>query len=390
METVSQTNGISQLLKPATNQMAAAKVGIMGFAGSGKTYTATLIAVGLHKHIKSTKPIAFLDTETGSDFVLGKFKKEGIELLVAKTRAFRDLLTITREIHTKADIFIIDSISHIWAEIQKAYLDKINENKSKKITRLEFHHWQPIKAQWREFTDLYLNSPTHIILSGRAGYEYDYDVNEEDGKKELIKTGTKMKAETEMAYEPSLLIEMEKIQTHPEVQSRSTRKRGGSGGARAVSNRAFVLKDRSDLLDGQYIENPTFESFLPHFQFLNIGGTHHAIDTTRQSTDMFDSEGRSDWQQEKIRKQKWAEEIEGLLVAHIPGRSADDQARKKKLIKDVFDTYSWTAVEEMPSERLKAGFERLKKELEPESHEGRLGDEGLHSNGPNGHDTQAF
>jgi len=33
-----------------------------------------------------------------------------------------------------------------------------------------------------------------------------------------------------------------------------------------------VLKDRSTLLDGKTFRNPTFETFLPHIQLLNLGG----------------------------------------------------------------------------------------------------------------------
>ena len=50
------------LLKKAKPEMAYLKAGIYGEAGSGKTFTSTLIAIGLHGHIKSDKPVAFLDT----------------------------------------------------------------------------------------------------------------------------------------------------------------------------------------------------------------------------------------------------------------------------------------------------------------------------------------
>jgi hypothetical protein len=44
-----------------------------------------------------------------------------------------------------------------------------------------------------------------VIICGRAGYEYDY-FEDDEGKKQLEKTGIKMKAETEMGFEPSLLV----------------------------------------------------------------------------------------------------------------------------------------------------------------------------------------
>ena len=61
------------ILKKAENKMAYAKVGLYGTAGSGKTRTAVEIAIGLHKAIGSTKPIAAFDTEPAFSFVLPLF-----------------------------------------------------------------------------------------------------------------------------------------------------------------------------------------------------------------------------------------------------------------------------------------------------------------------------
>jgi hypothetical protein len=358
------------LLRKAENEMAFAKVGIMGFAGSGKTYTASLIAIGMHKHIGSTKPVAMLDTETGSDFAVSLFKKAGVELLVAKTKSFPDLMEFIAEAKEVSDIAIIDSVSHIWAELQAGFLAKINEGRKQKnyspITRLEFQHWGPIKQEWARFTSAFLTTTMHIIICGRAGYEYDFQQDDPEAKKELIKVGTKMKAEGEFAYEPSLLIEMEKVQINPETGLGSKRKKQATG-SRSVLNRAFVIKDRADLLDGQYIESPTFESFKPHFEFLNIGGVHCATDAGKTSAELFDAQGQDEWTREKKQREKWIEEITGLLSSKYPGQSADEKKRKNDLFHQFLGTRSMTAAGDMKSEVLKAAFESLKTTLEGEA-----------------------
>jgi hypothetical protein len=116
------------LLKPAENQTAKLKAGILGFAGSGKTYTATDIAIGLAK-MDPKKHVAFFDTETGSDYVIDKVKREGLQFSVAKTRAFRDLLTVVKEAEQGASVLIIDSISHVWAELLESYMRKKNKER---------------------------------------------------------------------------------------------------------------------------------------------------------------------------------------------------------------------------------------------------------------------
>ena len=108
---------MNKIFNKAQNQMAFLKCGIQGMAGSGKSFTATKIATGLHKYIKATKPVYFLDTETGSDFLIKEFEKENVPLFVAKTRAFTDLVYSVDEAEKEAEILIIDSITHFWCEL---------------------------------------------------------------------------------------------------------------------------------------------------------------------------------------------------------------------------------------------------------------------------------
>lgn len=328
------------MLKAASNQQAFLKAGIMGFAGSGKTHTGAKIATGLHKHINSAKAIAFLDTETGSDFVLPMFEKAGIKLLTAKSRAFVDLLEVVKESEKTCDILIIDSISHFWTELMDAYQTKL------KRTRLKLQDWGPIKQEWRSFTDLYLNSHLHIIMNGRAGWEYDFHTDEETGQTDVAKSGTKMKAETEMGYEPSLLIEMEKV-------------RQGEGKiGQAFTHRAWVLKDRFDVINGKSFDNPGFESFLPHIRLLNIGGEHIGVDTSANSEGLFDSlEGRSNIHK---RREIAIENLQNEILKRIPGRAAADQKAKLAILEDLFDTGAWTAISEMHPDRLENALIKLK------------------------------
>ncbi|WP_410501155.1 hypothetical protein QK891_01075 [Escherichia coli] len=63
------------LFQRAINTQAYLKAGIMGFAGDGKTYTASELAIGLVMLMRQrgieagNRPVMFLDTETGSDWV---------------------------------------------------------------------------------------------------------------------------------------------------------------------------------------------------------------------------------------------------------------------------------------------------------------------------------
>ncbi len=325
------------VLQKAKKEAAFLKMGIYGEAGSGKTFTSTRVAIGLHKYIKSDKPIAFADTETGSDFVLRFFEAEGIELLAAKTRAFKDLLEIVDEAEKSCSILIIDSITHFWNELIDSFMKK------HQLSRLSLKHWQPLKQTWREFTDRYVNSKLHIIVCGRSADRWD-EVEDEEGIKELKKVGTKMRTETEMGYEPSLLVEMEAVQLSP--------KAGGQ-----YIHRAYVKKDRFDVINGQVFDNPGFESFLPHIELLNLGGEHKALEVGRDSQDIFDNENIGE--KKIIKREILLEKIGNEIKLLYPGQKEEEKVARLKFMKDIFGTHSWTEVTNMKIEDLEKGLKKI-------------------------------
>jgi hypothetical protein len=96
------------LFTRAENTQAYLKMGLMGLAGSGKTFTASQTAVGLVAFLRERKlpegdrPVYFADTETGSSYVKHHFDKAKIELFTSKTRAFSDLVALVNEAEKNA------------------------------------------------------------------------------------------------------------------------------------------------------------------------------------------------------------------------------------------------------------------------------------------------
>lgn len=332
------------LLRKAVNQTARAKVGIYGEAGSGKTRTATEIAMGLAK--MDGKPIAFFDTEGGSDFMVALCKKAGVELLVARARAFADLMTFMKEAREAEAIAIIDSISHTWDDLRESY-----ERKLKRKQGLEIWDWGVIKPAWREFTTEYLTSPIHAIVCGRAASVYEQVYNEAKGKNEVQVVGSKMKTEKETAYEPSLLIEMERVP-----------RRDGSG----YDHVATVMKDRSDTMDGQSFNDPTFETFRPFFNALNLGGVHAPTDASRTSDHMFATPDNAI--ERRITREIVLEKIKDCFVlAGIGTQSVADKRKMKEMLELCFGTTAWSEVEQIRLENLQQGLVELRKMLKQDN-----------------------
>ncbi len=353
---------MSPLLKPATVEQSAAKVGLFGGQGAGKTLTAMFIALGLSKTFHKDAPIAFMDTENGSDYLVPIADAEGVKLLNFKSRAFKDMRSGLHEAEEQGCCtYLVDSYTHPWQELCDSFKRKSKRN------RLEFVHMDALKTLWRGWTDQMLNSPLHVIVSGRLGYVWDREEDDKDGTKgELIKLGTKMKSESEAGYEPSLLIEMEGVQTDA-VRVKKTRAKQGT-----IVHHAYVLKDRWRTLNGRTFTfkdlnsykvgdyKPVFESFRPHFDKLVIGGAQRAVDPNRTSDTLFDSNGDNVHQQRARRVAIVLEEIEGTLVALWPGQDAKSKELKRLAIETLFETRSWTAVSAMSLERLDAGLDAFK------------------------------
>ena len=332
-----------ELFQKAENQQGYLKCGIMGFPGSGKSFTATEIALGLVRLTQDKKPVYALDTEKGFDYLVQKFDAAGVQLRVARTRAFVDLLAAVDEAEKNGSVLIIDSISHFWQDVQESY------KKANQRTSLTMRDWMPIKSTWNRYTEKYLNSRLHIIMCGRAAETFDF-FTDEDGKKQIEKTGTKMQAEKNLGYEPGLAIEMERI-TLGDFKV----------GKRNFTNRAHILKDRFDQIDGQYFDAPTFESFLPHINRLNLG-VHEGL-SGASSEALFNKSDR-DWSEKMKQVAIFKEEIEGILTSYFPGRSTEDVKYKTDLLQEVYGTRSWKALDDYEPARLKEGILVLKAKSE--------------------------
>ena len=317
------------------------KAAFQGLAGSGKTFTSAQVAIGLHQQIKSTKPIVMFDTEKSNKFLKPLFDEAGIKLVVKESRSLADLkqtMQLMREGYS--DVLMIDSISHIWENVVESYKKKLNR------TRLQFQDWGILKPTWKnEFSDPLVNDPYHIIFSGRAGFEYGNEINEETGKREIFKSGVKMKVEGETAYEPDLLVLMERFE---EVL----------GHDKKVWREATVLKDRSNLIDGKTFKNPVYEDLKPIVDAMLTGVVANKDTDQADDSKLFRTE---EDKYEYIKKRNIVlEKIQNEFTKHLPGQSAEVKQKRVELSEKVFGTNSWTEIEGKALDHLEIGLNNLK------------------------------
>lgn len=348
----------------ATKQVAHARIGGFGPMGSGKTTLMALLALHLSKTYHGNAPVAFLDTEKGSDFVEPYFATEGVELLVDKTRAFVDLRDAhAQALRSGACVLVADSLTHFWQELLRTVKGEARRFNIKMIGEA--------KERWAEFTENYDRAPIHYLVAGRIGYDWEnVDIEDEDGKitSELIKGGSKMKAEGDFSYEPDLVLELSSADD-PDAADYKKLKKGNRIKKLASSqiHIANVKKCRVRALNGQMFSWPdkgTYkpadyakvgDCFKPYFDFLNIGGEHLAFDASRNSRQLMADAGKRDFFQQQRRREIACEEIKGSLSCVWSAATGKDAAVKTEVINALFGTHSWTAVEKMNPDVLEDG-----------------------------------
>lgn len=335
------------MFKKLENNRPFLKLALEGFAGDGKTFTATQIAIGVHKLIQSKKPIALFDTEKAFKALKPSFDAAGIEAVVNDEN--RSLASLSAAIkwceEGNADVLIIDSITHVWEEYLKAYLNRPGKNGQPiQRSRLEFQDWGVIKPKWKEeFSTPFVLAKCHIIFTGRAGYEY-MDEKNEDGKREIYKSGIKMKAETETAFEPDILVLMQKVQDLISDK-------------KSVYREAMIVKDRTNQIDGKVFKNPTFDDFYPAIKIL-LDGTLRELhgleipDTFHEFESKYSEIGKE--------REILIAEIEGSFELMGLGTGAADKQVKAWTLSQVFGFNSIEMLSKRSNKTIREGLEIIK------------------------------
>lgn len=331
------------MFKKLENNRPFLKMAFQGFAGDGKTFTATQVAIGLHKLIKSQKPVAIFDTEEAAKALVDIFKDAKVEVVAATGQ--RSLAALNQAIKWceagNADILIVDSITHVWEEYLAAYMAE------KRRSRLEFQDWGIIKPKWkREFSTPFVQAKVHIIFTGRAGYEYSDERNEETGKREIFKSGIKMKAETETAFEPDILVLMEKQMDI-------------IGKDKKVTREATILKDRTNRIDGKTFINPTYKDFAPAINSL-LSGEAKDDNNIEVIRDTF-QDAESKMTENRMKRGKTIAEIEGVFTLMGLGTAVKDKQLKAAILNKIWKVVSIDKLDDIKVADLEAGLAGLRK-----------------------------
>lgn len=327
----------------AANKFVKAAFG--GFAGAGKSKTATDFVIGSYRDLGYTKPVLVIDNEKGSRFLIPAFRQAGIKALIKDTTSLQDVLTALDLLRAREiDYLFIDSLTKVWYRYVREYLEKNRKQ------FMELQDWGKLLPKWQEtFSDKFVDAQGSIVFTGRGGFSYEKEEDTKDDsgrvkKGQFVKSGVKMKLAGETPFEPDLNIWMEQQQ---EI---------GENGL-TVWREAHVMKDRSGLIDGKVFQNPTYQELAPFVRYLVDVPTGEVAGQTSSRNlapgDNFDGYDR------KVKKDVALEEIAEELNKLHPGSTDAAKVARKDLLEKVFGTRSWKAVEVMSPDAVFEGRNKI-------------------------------
>ena len=204
--------------RKAERKQAKLRLAITGPAGSGKTYSALLIAFGIGGRI------AMIDTENGSGDLYANLGEYDICSLSAPYDVRRYIQLIHEAEQAGYGTIIIDSLSHAWSG-EGGLLDLQSKVAASSKSGNSYTAWRQVTPLHNRLIDAILGSSCHIIATMRSKTEYLQTENER-GYKEIRKVGLAPVQREGMDYEFGTVFDL------------------------TTNHTATVSKDRTGLFDG--------------------------------------------------------------------------------------------------------------------------------------------
>lgn len=180
------------LLRKAQRKQASLKIGLSGTSGSGKTYSALLLASGMADWEK----ICVVDTENGSADLYDTLGEYNVITLQAPFSPERYIEAISTAEQAGMEVIIIDSITHEW-DGKGGCLEIVDKLGGK------YQDWGKVTPRHQAFIQKILQSPAHVITTVRRKQDYEM-TKDSNGKMKVEKAGLKEITREGFEYELTL------------------------------------------------------------------------------------------------------------------------------------------------------------------------------------------
>ena len=217
------------MFQKAQRTQAKLRLGLCGPAGSGKTYSALLIAQGLAPGGK----IGLIDTERGSGSLYSHLCDYDIAPLSPPYSPDRYIELIRQAAEAGYQVLIIDSLSHAWAG-EGGILDMHDKASLASRSGNGFVAWRQVTPKHNALVDALLEVDLHLIVAMRTKTAYDLS-DDSSGKKRPVKVGLAPVQRDGLEYEFTCVFDLS-VEGH--VATASKDRSGIFDGAHWVPTRA--------------------------------------------------------------------------------------------------------------------------------------------------------
>jgi hypothetical protein len=224
--------------RKAERRKAKLRLGLAGPAGSGKTYSALLIAKGLGGRV------AMIDTEHHSGELYADLYDYDTTVIEPPFRPDKYTEAIKAAEEAGYDVIIIDSLSHAWAgeggllDMQGKIADSGKGN--------SYTAWRSVTPKHNALVESMLQSKAHVIGCFRSKQDYVQQKDEKTGKTEIKKVGMAPIFRDGCEYEFSCFLDL------------------------SLDHNATSSKDRTRLFDGTIFQ-PSVKTGEALIEWLNSG-----------------------------------------------------------------------------------------------------------------------
>lgn len=228
-------------LRKSSKKQAKIKLALQGCAGSGKTYSALLLAFGL---CNDWSKIAVIDSENGSADLYAHLGQYNVLPLQDNftPETYVEAIRVCEQ--AGMEVIIIDSISQCWDNLLEYHAN---------LPGNSFTNWQKITPRMNAFMQKILQSNSHIVCTMRC--KQDYVLNEKNGKMVPEKVGLKAVMRDGVDYEFTIVFDIN------------------------MKHQALAFKDRTSLFIGKPEFTITAETGKKILEWCNDGVN---VDTIRQ------------------------------------------------------------------------------------------------------------
>lgn len=187
------------MFSKATRKKAKLRLALCGTSGSGKTYSALLIAKGIGGNI------ALIDTENGSGSLYEHLADYDVAEIHPPFTTDKYITAIREAEKSGYNVLIIDSLSHAWAG-QGGLLEEVDKRKSN--AKNSFTAWRDVTPMHNKLVDTILQSGMHIIVTMRTKTAYEME-KDERGKIVPVKMGMAPVQRDGLEYEFTVVLDLD-------------------------------------------------------------------------------------------------------------------------------------------------------------------------------------